>query len=111
MARRQVKYPPADSTRLPRFFSCNSASRSSDITLTGHSSGSERHFSIAKAFSLAISRPAVSTLQSGAAGPLLLLLFREQQLGIHIGREGDVEETDHHLFPSLVPPLHGLRGV
>ena len=42
---------------------------------------------------------------------LSFLLFREELLRIEVGRESDIEETDHHLFPALVAPRDGLGGV
>lgn len=39
------------------------------------------------------------------------LLLRKELLRIEVGRESDIEETDHHLFPALVAPRDGLGGV
>lgn len=39
------------------------------------------------------------------------LLLRKELLRIEVGRESDIEETDHHLFPALVAPRDGLGGI
>src|SRR5579885_3464387 len=42
---------------------------------------------------------------------LLLLFLGEEGLRIHVGVEGDVEETDHHLFPALIAPADFLGRI